>query len=133
MTIREIMTEHPRCIGPDAELTDAAREMLEFGVGALPVVDGGRIVGILTDRDIVVRHLASARAPASVESVMTRDPITIDVDQPLERAEQLMSQHQIRRLPVCENDRPIGMITQADIARHASHEDAGALLEAISR
>ncbi|MGZ4430576.1 MAG: CBS domain-containing protein, partial [Gaiellales bacterium] len=87
------MTEHPRCIGPDADLTDAAREMLEFGVGALPVVEQGRIVGIITDRDIVVRHVAVAGATAEIASVMTREPMTIDVDEPLDRAQQLMSQH----------------------------------------
>ncbi len=133
MTIREIMTEHPRCIGPDAGLGDAARLMDELEVGALPVMEDDRLVGILTDRDIVVRHVAVAGAEAIVASAMTRSPFTVDVGQPLERAEQLMAQHQIRRLPVCEDGRPIGILTQADIARHASHEDSGALIEAISR
>jgi len=63
---------------------------------------------------------------------MTPDPVTIDPDEPLERAEALMAQHQIHRLPVCEHGRLVGMITQADLAHHATHEEVGALVEAIS-
>ncbi len=85
----------------------------------------GRLVGIVADRDIVVRYIArgSVHSGRLVAHYMTRDPVTIGPDEPLERAEALMARHQIRRVPVCDEGRLVGMITQADLARRASHEE----------
>jgi len=133
MNVRGIMTEHPSCISPSTAVGEAAARMRDLDCGALPVCDNDELVGIVTDRDLVIRHLAEGRQGGEIRSVMTRDPFTIDADAPLERAEALMVQHQIRRLPVVENGRLVGMLSQADLARHASHEQAGTLLEAISQ
>lgn len=132
MNVREMMSVHPTCVSRRTKIVDAARLMAEAGVGALPVCDEKRVVGIVTDRDIVLRSVAERPASPLVESVMTLSPYTIDVHAPLERAEALMAQHQIRRLPVCEHGRIVGMLSQADLARRASHEEVGTLLEAIS-
>lgn len=135
MKVREIMSEQPLCIAPETPVVTAAVTMADRDLGALPVCNRGRVVGIITDRDVVVRYMARGTVHNGrlVSHYMTRDPFTIGPDEPLERAEALMAQHQIRRVPVCEDGRLIGMITQADLARHASHEEAGALVEAISR
>jgi len=107
--------------------------MRDLDCGALPVCEGDQLVGIVTDRDLVVRHLAEGRVGGEIRSVMTRNPFTIESDAPLEQAEALMAQHRIRRLPVMEAGRLVGMLSQADMARHASHEEVGTLLEAISQ
>lgn len=133
MNVRTIMHEHPRCISAKTEVVEAARLMRDLDVGALPVCDGEKLVGILTDRDIVLRYVAAGEGVRLVESIMTRNPYTVGPDEPIERAEALMTQHRVRRIPVCEEGRLLGMLSQADLARHASHEQVGALVEAISR
>lgn len=133
MNVREIMSADPACVARSTKIVEAARLMAETGVGALPVCDGKRVVGIVTDRDIVVRSVAEHSTSSYVESVMTLGPYTIDADAPLERAEALMAQHQVRRLPVCDGGRIVGMLSQADLARRAAHEEVGTLLEAISK
>jgi CBS domain-containing protein len=135
MNAREIMSAPPVCITPETHIVTAAVTMADHELGALPVCEQGRLVGIITDRDIVVRYLARGTVHDGrlVAHYMTRDPFTIGPSDPLERAEALMAQHQIRRVPVCEDGRLVGMITQADVARHASHEEVGAVVEAISR
>jgi CBS domain-containing protein len=134
MNVREIMSGQPVCIAPETHIVTAAVTMADRELGALPVCEQGRLVGIITDRDIVVRYMArgSVQHGRLVTHYMTRNPVTIGPDEPLERAEALMAQHQIRRVPVCDEGRLVGMITQADLARRASHEQLGALVEAIS-
>jgi CBS domain-containing protein len=133
MNVREIMSEDVACISPETSVLSAARLMREHNVGALPVCEDERLVGILTDRDIVVRHVAMELRTEPVGAIMTSDPYTIAPDEPLERAEALMAQHQVRRLPVCDGGRVVGMLCQADLARFASHEEIGTLVEAISK
>jgi CBS domain-containing protein len=134
MNVRQIMSEEPVCIAPETDVVTAAVRMADHELGALPVCEQGCLVGIITDRDIVVRYIArgSIHNGRRVARYMTRDPVTIGADEPLERAEALMRQHQIRRVPVCEDGRLVGMITQGDLDRHASHEEVGTLVEAIS-
>lgn len=124
---------HPNCVARSTRIVEAARLMAEADVGTLPVCDGRRVVGIVTDRDIVVRSVAERPASPLVESIMTLQPYTVDVHAPLERAEPLTAEHQIRRLPVCDYGLIVGMLSQADLARHATHEEVATLLEAISR
>jgi CBS domain-containing protein len=80
------------------------------------------VVGIVTDRDIVLRHVATQRGPQPVGSIMTTHPYTVGPDEPVERAKAIMVEHRVRRLPVVEEGLLVGVISRADIARHAGKE-----------
>jgi CBS domain-containing protein len=129
------MTPVPCAVSPTTPVRDVARMMAEEDVGPLPVVDGDRLIGIVTDRDLVVRVLAEDRDPASmiVIEVATPDPVTVEVDEDLARAVELMALHQVRRLPVVENGRLIGILAQADVAKEVRPGEAGSMLADISR
>jgi CBS domain-containing protein len=134
--IREIMTTSPRTVEPTTTIVDAARLMRDEDVGPIPIVENNQCAGILTDRDIVLRVVAEGRDPATttVGDVASRDLITIDPEQTLDEAARLMAQHQVRRLPVCEEDgHLVGIIAQADLALTASEKTTGEVVEEISR
>jgi CBS domain-containing protein len=110
--------------------------MKQESVGLAPVVEGDRLVGTLTDRDIVVRVVAEGKDPqtVAVREVASTDLITIDPQQDLDEALQLMASKQVRRLPVVEQDgRLVGVLAQADIAREAKEKQTGQLVEDISQ
>src|SRR5688572_21463598 len=114
-TVRDAMTEDVKTATPAQSVTEAASAMKQEDVGALPVVDdGGRLVGMVTDRDIVVRAIADGRNPdsVSVDEVASRDVVTVEPDQDLDEALRLMAQHQVRRLPVVEDGRLVGVVAQ---------------------
>jgi CBS domain-containing protein len=116
VNVGEIMSGQPVCVTPETDIVNAAVTMADHELGALPVCEQGRLVGIITNRDIVFRYLAGrSHQGRLVAHYMTRDPITIRPDESLERAQALMSQHQIRRLPVCKRGRLIGMIAERDL------------------
>jgi CBS domain-containing protein len=134
--IREIMTTNPRTVEPTTTIVDAARLMRDEDVGPIPIVENNQCAGILTDRDIVLRVVAEGRDPATttVGDVASRDLITIDPEQTLDEAARLMAQHQVRRLPVCEEDgNLVGIIAQADLALTAPEKTTGEVVEEISR
>ena len=132
-SIREAMTEDPRSIGASASVVEAAQLMREQHIGSLPVTDNERLVGMITDRDITTRVVAESAVPetTSVGDVYSRDLISVEPDSDLDEALQLMARHQVRRLPVVENGRLVGMVAQADIALK-ENERAGELVGAIS-
>lgn len=135
-TIRELMTEGPRTATPDDDVATAARWMRDEDAGALPVVEGERLIGMLTDRDVVVRVVAEGRDPAStrVGEVASRRLVTIDPQQDADEALRLMAQHQVRRLPVVEEDgKLVGMVAQADMAHEADPTSVGEAVDRISR
>jgi CBS domain-containing protein len=134
-TVDEAMTRDPRTVTPQTTIAEAARHMRDDDVGLLPVVEGDRLVGTITDRDIAVRVVAEGRGPdTTVADVASRELVTIDPQQDLDEAMRLMAEHQVRRLPVCEEDgRLVGIVAQADVARHGSDEHAGETVERISR
>jgi CBS domain-containing protein len=115
----DIMTQPPHTIQQSASAQEAAETMALFSIGALPVCDGDRIVGIVTDRDLVVQCMATHRSPKAVEvlSIMSRDPIVVAPSYPVEEVARLMGQHGIRRVPVVQDGRPVGMLSADDIAR----------------
>jgi CBS domain-containing protein len=133
-SVHEAMTEDPRSIGASESVVEAARLMRDQHIGSLPVTQDGRLVGMITDRDITTRVVAEAGVPetTSVGDVYSRDLISVEPDKDLEEALQLMARHQVRRLPVVENGRLVGMVTQADIALKENEKKTGALVEAIS-
>jgi CBS domain-containing protein len=133
-SVRDAMTEDPHSIGASASVVEAARLMREQHIGSLPIADDRKLVGVITDRDITTRVVAEAAdaQTTSVGDVYSRDLITVEPDLDLDEALQLMARHQVRRLPVVENDRLVGILAQADIALVESEKTTGELVEAIS-
>ena len=131
--VRDAMTEEPRSIGASASVVEAARLMREGHIGSLPVTQDEQLVGMITDRDITTRVVAESAAPetTSVGDVYSRDLISVEPDHDLDEALELMARHQVRRLPVVENGRLVGVVAQADIALK-DNERTGELVGAIS-
>ena len=135
-TVREAMTSKPCSIDVDKSVAYAAKMMRDEDVGIAPIVEGDRLVGVLTDRDIVVRVVTEGRDPEQVKAieVASRDVVTLDPQQDLDEALRLMARHQVRRLPVVEEDgRLAGVIAQADVAKEADEKRTGEVVEQISR
>jgi CBS domain-containing protein len=134
-TIRDLMSKNPCAIDADKPVAYAAKMMRDEDVGLAPIVEGKKLVGTLTDRDIAIRVVAEGKDPQSttVREVATTRLVTIDPDQNLDEALRLMATNQVRRLPVVEDDgRLAGVVAQSDIARHASDEQTGEVVERIS-
>jgi CBS domain-containing protein len=133
--VREVMTAGPVAVSPSTPVRDAARMMVEEDVGPLPVVESDHLVGIVTDRDLVARVLAEDRDPGSttVGEVASPGVVTVAADEDLDRALRLMALHRVRRIPVVDGTRLVGIVAQADVAREADAQQTGAVVEAISR
>jgi CBS domain-containing protein len=134
-SVREAMTSNPCSIDADKPVAYAAKMMRDEDVGMAPVVEGDRLVGTVTDRDIVTRVIAEGRDPqsTSVREIASTDLVTIDPQQELDEALNLMARHQVRRLPVVEEDgRLVGVVAQADVAEHADSSKTGRMVEEIS-
>ena len=135
-TVREAMTSKLCSIDTDKTVAYAAKMMRDEDVGIAPIVEGDRLVGVLTDRDIAVRVVAEGgdSEQTKVTDVMSRDLVTLDPDQDLDEALRLMARHQVRRLPVVEEDgRLVGVVAQADVVEHAADQQTGEVVEQISR
>ena len=133
-TIRELMTKNPRTVSPDQTIRDAAQIMRDEDTGVVPITEGGNLVGVVTDRDIAIRAVADGKdGQTTVREVASQDIVTIDPQQELDEALRLMAQHQVRRLPVVEEDgRLVGIVSQADVARHGDDARTGQVVEQIS-
>jgi CBS domain-containing protein len=133
-SVRDEMTEDPRSIGASASVVEAARLMREQHIGSLPVTDDEQLLGMITDRDITTRVVAEAADPKTtpVADVCSRDVISVEADKDREEALELMARHQVRRLPVVESGRLVGIVAQADIALTENETRTGELVEAIS-
>jgi len=133
-TVRDVMTAGPTSIASDAMVVEAARRMLSEDVGSLPVVDGEKLVGMVTDRDLVLKVVAKDLDPhkVPVSDVCTEDPVTVGASESLDEALQRMAKEQVRRLPVVSDGQLVGILAQADVARKASAESTGRLVEEIS-
>lgn len=133
--VRDAMTSNPRSIEPSTMVADAAKLMKAEDVGSLPIVEGDQLVGMVTDRDIVIRIVAEEKDPQSttVGEIASRDLVTVDPEQDLDEALRLMAQHQVRRLPVAEEDgRLVGILAQADVAREGNDAQTGQVVQEIS-
>jgi CBS domain-containing protein len=116
-------------------LADAARKMRDLDVGALPICgDDDRLAGVITDRDIVIKCVADGGDPSSVRvsELAEGKPVTIGADDPVEEVLRTMTEHGIRRLPVIDGHELVGIVTQADVAKHLPEDKVGDLVEAIS-
>jgi CBS domain-containing protein len=134
--VREVMTDRPGCVSPETPVSEAARLMESEDVGSLPILEGDRLAGMVTDRDIVIRAVAREKDPKGmpVRDVATRDVVTIRADEDLSEALKLMASYQVRRLPVVDDDnRLIGVVAQADVALQAREKAVGEVVEEISR
>ena len=133
-TVKDVMTPGPKSIARDALIVEAARLLASEDVGSLPVVDGDAVVGMVTDRDIVLHVVAKDLDPnkVPVSDVCSETPVTAEPDEALDDALQRMAREQVRRLPVVSEGRLVGILAQADIARTARPESTGRLVEEIS-
>jgi len=129
------MTPGVRAAAVTESLADAAQRMKDEDVGSLPVVEDDRLVGIVTDRDIVVRAVAERVDPQSVKvgDVASRELVVVEPEQDLDEALALMASHQVRRLPVVEEGQLVGMLAQADVALEAKEKKVGETVEEISK
>jgi CBS domain-containing protein len=117
MNIRDVMTPNPRTVSPNDSIQSAARVMRDEDTGVVPVVDNGKPVGVITDRDIVVRAVAEDREMnRPVRDIVTTELVAVHPDMSVQEATELMSEHQVRRLPVIDNDRLVGIVSIGDIA-----------------
>jgi len=135
--VRDIMSTDVTCVGENETLLDGARKLAELDVGALPICgEDDRLKGMLTDRDIVVRALAQGKDPASTRAGELGQgdgqTVTIGADDSIDEALRTMIDHKVRRLPVIDDRRLVGIISQADIATNVDEEKVGDLVEAIS-
>jgi CBS domain-containing protein len=132
---RDVMTPDAQCVGEQESLLDAARRLATLGVGSMPICgDDDRLKGMLTDRDIVVKALASGKDPAATTAgdLAEGKPVTIGADDSLGEALRTMAAHKVRRLPVIDGHKLVGIIAVADIARQRDDQLTGQLIEAIS-
>ncbi len=131
MQLKNLMTREVEVIHPNATLQEAAEKMEALDVGPLPVCDGDRLVGMITDRDIAVRAVADGRDPGSttVDDVMSRDPVTLTPDQSVDDAIQIVREHNVRRVPVVQDGRPVGIVSIGDLA---IERDEGSALADLS-
>ncbi len=135
MTVaRDIMHAGVECVGENETLQQAARKMREMNVGSLPICgNDDRLHGILTDRDIVLKCVATGRNPATVTAgeLAQGKPRTVEATTDVDQVLQEMEQHRVRRMPVIENHRVIGMITEADLGRSLPEAKVGHFVEAV--
>ena len=137
MQLKDVMTRQVEVIRPEAPLEEAARKMDQLNVGPLPVCDGERLVGLITDRDITVRATSVGKDPRTtpVREAMSRDVLYCYEDQDVREAERLMEDQQVRRVPVLSRDdhRLVGIVSLGDLATHGRDERASAeVVERVS-
>jgi CBS domain-containing protein len=133
--VRDVMTPAVETTTKAQSLREAAKMMKSGDYGAMPVVDEGRLIGMLTDRDIVVRAVAEGLDPnvAVAGDFATRDPVAVEPDQALDEALMLMARHRVRRLPVVEGGMLVGVLSQADVALEAKEKKTGEVVQEISQ
>jgi CBS domain-containing protein len=134
-TVREAMTASPRAVQVSTSAVEAAQLMASENVGSLPVVEGNRLVGMVTDRDLVLQVLAKERTASTttVGEICSRDPVTVRADEPLDDALGRMAKQRVRRVPVVDGEELVGIVSQADVARVADAQATGQLVEEISQ
>ena len=135
MKVSEVMTSEVETVSADQTVQEAASFMLSSDAGSIPVIDGGRLIGMITDRDIAVRGIAKGNGPDTpVRELMTDDLIVARVDDDIEEVARKMSSAQVRRLPVIdEEERLCGIVSLGDLARETDDEAAEQALEGVTQ
>lgn len=125
--VEEVMSRAPFVLSPDSTIAEAAEYMRDGAIGDVLVVDGGQLVGLVTDRDIVIRAVAQHRDPDTTQlsAVCSEDLFTVEPDDTVDTVERIMRDRAVRRMPVVKNGRPVGMVTLADLT--AAIDSAAAL------
>ena len=131
VAIRDVMTREPQAVAKETSLSDVSRVMLDHDIGEVLVESGSKLCGLVTDRDIVVRAIAAGQDPerTAVDSICTHELITLSPDDSVDDALQKMSRHAVRRLPVVQDGRAVGVVSLGDIS---ATRDSGETLEDIS-
>lgn len=136
MQVRDIMSKNVASVDPNTPIVEVAKIMKNMNIGSVPVCRDGKVLGIVTDRDIVLRNIAMGKDINQVKAqdVMTMGLSTTSPDTDIDDAARIMSEKQIRRLPVVENEKIIGMVALGDLAVRNRYEDnAGEALSDISK
>ncbi|WP_096154762.1 CBS domain-containing protein [Bacillus sp. FJAT-45066] len=133
-SVREVMSTNVDVCTPLDNVFEVATKMKDLNVGAIPIVENNQIIGMITDRDLVVRGIAEKHPGSNpVTNVMSENLVTISADASLDEASNLMAEHQIRRLPVVENGQLVGIVSLGDLATNQYSDDsAGDALSEIS-
>jgi len=133
-TARDVMTRNVEVIKSDETVLDAAKRLTELNVGSMPICDGERLRGMLTDRDIVTKVVAAGKDPSTVRAaeLETGKPVTIGADDSIEEAMRTMAEHQVRRLPVIDGHALVGIVSQADLAKVLPEKKTGSMVADIS-
>ena len=129
------MTSNPTTVGPTNTVTEAAQIMKSEDVGSLPIVEGDKLVGVITDRDLAIRIIAEGKGiDTPVDEIASKDVVTVDPQQSIDEAAGLMAEHQVRRLPVVEEDgRLVGILAQAEVAQAGHDARPGETVQQISK
>jgi CBS domain-containing protein len=132
MRCRDVMNSNVVCCDLDDTVTEAAKKMRDEDIGFLPICDtGGKVKGALTDRDIVIRAVAEGKCDARCDQVMSRDIVSCQADDDLSRALELMKDHEVSRVLVCDqDDKPVGVISLGDIS-YEVEDEAGDVLSDV--
>ena len=135
MKVSEVMTRNVQTISPDQPVQEAASFMLSADAGSIPVTDGDRLIGMITDRDIAVRGIAKGYGPDTpVRELMTDDLVIVRIDDNVEDVASKMSEAQVRRLPVIDQDDKLcGIVSLGDLARETDSESAHEALEGVTQ
>lgn len=135
MKVSEVMTRNVQTISPDQPVREAASFMLSADAGSIPVTDGDRLIGMITDRDIAVRGIAKGYGPDTpVRELMTDDLVIVRIDDNVEDVASKMSEAQVRRLPVIDQDDKLcGIVSLGDLARETDSESAHEALEGVTQ
>lgn len=136
MIVRDLMHRGADCIGEGETLTTAAQRMRDLGVGSLPICGkDDRLHGIITDRDIAIKCVAEGKNPSKMRAgeLAQGTPVTVDSQADIDTVLDLMVQNHIRRLPVIENHRLVGMVSQPDVARHLNEQQLTHFVDALTR
>lgn len=134
MQVKDVMTKNVVCVTPQDTVEKAAKLMNDYNIGSIPVCEGKKVVGIITDRDIVLRCVSQSKDTKQfVADCMTRNPVTADPYMDVNVAAKMMSERQIRRLPIIDNNNLVGMVALGDFAVQPNLKDnAGEALKDIS-